>query len=354
MDAKITKTRLGQLLSYEWIKILLFIVIAIVVWSLVFTMTATRITPTQTYSIVNFYGTNFGTKISENYYGYKGNVFSYEVMECSVVDVLAGGDDYVGTLLETRFVTSEGDVLFAANVNNPESKTAKTDENGNEIKNAEGETEYEYTTYLQQFLKTTYFHDVVRLDDTAEKDGYFTQMKKYLAGFYQFTETEKTFGEVTLSVADFDENTLDTATVERLFRERVARNKDKRFKKEAQIQQGIADEIKRIQSYCEGYETIFEYLEKGYISFTVSSVQMTETVTYTGAYSLNLCPNEDTMGGLKNFVYHIAQDENGKNYTTAKDINALFLLLDGVDTDFQYETVLLINQFVKEACSEIN
>ena len=45
MDAKITKKRLNILLSYDWIKIILLAVAAILVWSLIFTMTATRVTP---------------------------------------------------------------------------------------------------------------------------------------------------------------------------------------------------------------------------------------------------------------------------------------------------------------------
>lgn len=347
MDAKINKERLGHLLSYDWIKIILFVVASIVVWSLIFTMTATRITVTQTYSVVNYYGTQFGAKMN-NLFGYVGDVFSYEVIECSTVDVLAGGDSYVSTLLETRLVTGEGDVLFAADVNNPSTKTAKKDENGNEVKDENGETVYEYTTYLDQFLHTSYFYRVVRLDDGENEDGYFTQMKKYLAQFYQYTETEKTFGDVTMMVADFDETTFDSAKAEQLFRDRIQKNKDKRFKKEEQIQAAVLEEYKRIQSYAEGYETIFTYLEEGLISFTVSTVQMTETMAYTGAYSLNLCPNEDTMGGLKDYVFHYAQDADGKNYSTAREMNALFLALEGLDLDFQYETVLLINQFIAE------
>ena len=130
MDASINKTRLGHLLSYDWIKILLVAVAAILVWSLVFTMTATRITTTQMYSVVNFYGSYFGNGLN-NFSTYANSVFSYEVLESSMVDVQAGGDEYVSTLLETRFVTGEGDVLFVSNTNDPNSKTEKKDENGN-------------------------------------------------------------------------------------------------------------------------------------------------------------------------------------------------------------------------------
>ena len=58
MDAKITKKRLNLFLSYEWIKVVALIVGVIVLWSLIFTTTATRITPAQQFTIFNYMGTN--------------------------------------------------------------------------------------------------------------------------------------------------------------------------------------------------------------------------------------------------------------------------------------------------------
>ena len=56
MDAKITKTRLSRLLSYDWLKIVGVIAGVILVWSLIFTMTATRITPAQQFHVLNYVG----------------------------------------------------------------------------------------------------------------------------------------------------------------------------------------------------------------------------------------------------------------------------------------------------------
>ena len=49
MDARITKKRVGHMLSYDWIKIIAIAAAAIVLWSLLFTMTATRATVGQTF-----------------------------------------------------------------------------------------------------------------------------------------------------------------------------------------------------------------------------------------------------------------------------------------------------------------
>ena len=51
MDAKITKKRLSEMLQYDWIKILGVIVAAIIVWELIFTMTAVRVSNGQNFKI---------------------------------------------------------------------------------------------------------------------------------------------------------------------------------------------------------------------------------------------------------------------------------------------------------------
>ena len=58
MDAKITKQRLGGMLSYDWFKIVAVAAAVILGWSLVLTMTATRITPAQQFTVFNHYANN--------------------------------------------------------------------------------------------------------------------------------------------------------------------------------------------------------------------------------------------------------------------------------------------------------
>ena len=56
MDAKITKLRLSRMLSYDWLKIIGAAAAVIIVWVLIFTMTATRITSAQTFTVHNYLG----------------------------------------------------------------------------------------------------------------------------------------------------------------------------------------------------------------------------------------------------------------------------------------------------------
>lgn len=56
MDAKITKQRLGLLLSYDWIKILGICAAAVLVWALLFTTMATRATNGQSFEMYLYPG----------------------------------------------------------------------------------------------------------------------------------------------------------------------------------------------------------------------------------------------------------------------------------------------------------
>ena len=56
MDAKITKERLGLLLSYDWIKIACICIAAVAAWLLLFTSTATRPTRGQAFELYTYPG----------------------------------------------------------------------------------------------------------------------------------------------------------------------------------------------------------------------------------------------------------------------------------------------------------
>jgi len=342
MDAKITKKRLAHMLSYDWVKIIGAIAIAIVVWTLIFTMTATRITNTQRFVVSNYLGAYYGNTMSKT-------EFSYEIIEAESLDNLRGGESMFNTLFDSNLAIGDGDVMLVPNY--PVSRQAKLDEDGNEMKDGEGNVIYEISedTYIEQALARS-FSSFSRLDDTDAQKGYFTQMKEYLAKFYtKVGEESKTFGPLTVSVATFDKDSLNKTAAEEAFRARIRANKDKRFKKESQIAEGVQQEFKRMQMYLDAYNTFFEYAEKGYVAFTDVTVAMTEEFTASGVYGINLCPNEKTMGSLKEQFFYRDFDE----LVTAKDMNVMFMSLEGLDSNFQYENLLFVNSIVKSVCTDL-
>ena len=168
MNAKITKQRLSHLLSYDWLKIIATIVGIILFWELIFTMSATRILSSQQFGIYNYIGSSITQRFNE--YANSADSFSHELIQISVEDLTAGGNEYVYTLAESRLATNEADVVFAPDIEGNNLVQYKKEING-ELINA---------TCLEDFLYR-YSQYVYQLD--GEK-GYFKQMENYLNGYY--------------------------------------------------------------------------------------------------------------------------------------------------------------------------
>lgn len=333
MDAKITKKRLSSMLSYDWLKIIGFAVALIMFWSLLFTVSGTRVRPSQQFSVLN-HKANLMFESTEFYSHYNTildkDVFSYEVLETTLTDI-AETPDMEATLFEARFAISEADVMFISNLDDPDTETK--DENG--------VVSYE-RTYMQSFVQTwmPYVADL----DLQSETGLFKELENYLSNFY----------------ADWkNESTLDEKKVEEAFRLRFEQTKDKRFRRAERMQQGILDEIERIEKYRDALQNFYFYLDMGYISMTKIEVQAPDSwgdKVFT-KYAINLCPNVETMGNLKEIAcYQQAyQDENGdtRYATTAENMHLFVFAFSSVESIYKYESLLYVDYLVKSYCSEL-
>ena len=330
MDAKITKKRLLGMLSYDWIKIIAVICGGIFFWVIVFTTTATRITPSQNFYVYNY---KVNRTLSNKFHNHLDNafqkgLFSYEVVEYNVGDLVAAGD-YTSTLLDARMSVSEGDIMFIPNIPDPDYAITDTTTN---------ETIYPYTC-LEAFV-ATYRSVLYELDG---ENGYFTQMEKFLNGYYG---------------GDYKTGTLDEAKVKADFRERVKKNKDKRFKKEAQIEQGANAEVERIQKYKTALEEFNAYLGAGIISFTQVTMDVTEEIQVQGNFAINLCPDEEKLPLLKEYVSYVTEKENPDGSTanvyTAQNMNVTIFKFSDVEESFEYEAVLYLVDLIKNCLPTAN
>lgn len=322
MDAKMTKLRIGRMLSYDWLKIIGLALAAIFVWYFVFTVSATRITPAQQFTVVNYFGnvsmsnTELGEKLQE---ALNKNVFSYEVIETSTVDVPLGGDQGYA-LVESRFATSEGDVVFVPNIDDPDSAV---EENG----------ETRYDTYLQKLVRS-YGYALYNLDPNDE-NGYFKQMEAFLNRYYD---------------GGWENGALNKAQVESDFRARITKNKDKRFKKDHEIERGIQSEIERIEKYREGLKEFYGYMEAGLVAFPTTQVlnDTDGSVIREGIFYINLCPDVNTMGELKNAVAYGVDNEDGSVKYTAENMCVAFMRFSDLEQSFEYEDLLFVNMLIKQ------
>ncbi|MBQ8685978.1 MAG: hypothetical protein IJ514_07390 [Clostridia bacterium] len=333
MDAKITKQRLARILSYDWIKIVALAVAAVFLWTLIFTMTATRITAAQQFTVFNYYSNDsLGDGFSASYSNAfsRDKIFSYEVIETNTNDLRISGEDMAASMLETRVAVEEGDVMLIPDI--PDTASAYTDDNGN--------TQYAYS-YMQGFFNRYYLY-LYELDPEAE-NGYFKQMEAFLNGFY---------------VNGYEQaDSLDEGKVEAAFKARIKANKDKRFKKEAQIAQGVQDELARIKKYRDALVEFYGYLTDGTVTLTTLTLTDADgNILREGKYGLNLCPNEGKTGELKKVFSYTTKEsyeENGetkeRTISTAKNMHAMFFKFSGVEKSFEYETLLYVNYIVRNA-----
>lgn len=337
MDAKITKKRLGNMLSYDWIKIIAIAVALIVFWSLLFTMTATKLTSAQTFSVYSYIGSSTGTPF-DRYSSNLKKILSYDVEKITTENFSSGGDQAM-SVIQARFAVDEGDALFVS----PE----RNKKNGSYTVGEGEEQKTEHYSYLEHFLYN--YHYTV---ETFGEGGYIDELNAYLDSYYlgDYKNPDPT-------VADIDET-----LVKKDFRKRIKKLKDKRFKKEAEIKKGEKKELQRIESYRLALIEFETYLEKGYITFQKTTLNFKDgngnAVTKEDYFSINLCPNEATMGELKNTVFYqkTVTDETGaeKKVSTAQDMN--LVLLDLSSSKYRYsrwEGLKFVNYVVRTNCSEL-
>ena len=226
MDARITKQRLGNLLSYDWLKMLIAIVIAVFLIILLFTMTATRVTNAQTFAVYAYTDLTAGKDFNSLGSTLKTNeVLSYDILETKT-EKFSADDRY--DIFSLRRTVGEGTVMFISDV-----RTYKTDDAGNPVYDEEG-------------------NQVVSF-----------------------------FGE------NWRENAEpDAAAVRESF---LSRNSgDKRYKTAASREEGVAQERQRLIDLRDDYLTVLGLFENGTYTHTVYEGTDEEGKTYESALGINV------------------------------------------------------------------
>ncbi|MBR2023553.1 MAG: hypothetical protein IJ996_03455 [Clostridia bacterium] len=329
MDAKITKQRIGRMLSYDWIKIVAVIAAVILGWSLVFTTTATRIQPWQEFTVFSY---SSNVPLDDGYYTrqqgiLQDGVFSYETIETHTYD-LSTQKDMAHTMLQTRLSTNEGDVLFLPNAPDATNPVEKD----------------EQTTYPRTYVQAM----------LSSYPSNFFDIEKYLQGMDEYLD--EYYG------GDHTTGTLDEDKVKQAFLDRVKANKDKRFKTEKQKQAGALDEVERIRKYKTAYDEFTGFLQDGIVTLeTVTAVnpdgtviknETTDEPALEGKFALNLCPDVTTMGKLSNW-YSYVDETVEKPAMTSKNMCVMFFDMYDVDDSYEYESLVYVTYIIKDCYTPV-
>ncbi len=299
MDARITKQCLGNLLSYDWLKIIVSIAIAALALSLFFTMVRTTPTSAQSFEIYGYTDVYTGSKfggVSEELES--KNAFSYEIL--TVTSEYFRDDSYsANTIFGARRAAKEGTVMFVTDVE-------RYDEEGNlkqasTLRSLSGTT-LTTETSLGGYYDTRYFMDSAR----AYLEGYF-------------------------GVGFGADSPLDEQKAEESFLKR--NSNDKRFRSQKNRQKGIAQEKERLRKLKADYLTVSAAFGRGALKHLVYTHEDKE---YSPGIGL------DGLNTVTNLVYYKEGDEAAKDHLALM----LFYTSYGKQSELTYDTLSFLSYLV--------
>lgn len=303
MDARITKTRLSNLLSYDWIKILVAIAAAVIAICVFFTTVKTRPRGNQVFAVYAYREISGGEDsefLADRLM--KESVFSYDVLDTQFEAF--GTGQYSDAAFSARRSAVQGQVMFV-------SSNLTSEEEG-------------APTVLENFTGGD------RADYSLDLDRYFLDCENYLIRF---------FG------ADWEHGTLIEAEAERCF---LARNgKDKRYRSAGKREQGIADEKARLTKLRDDYLFVRACLADGVLS--LANVKDEEGRETPRAFALG------ALKDLRDLVFY-TEVKDGKNIPSAENICMILFVNDNdagkpalqVENDLRYEPLSFLRYLVEK------
>lgn len=320
MDNKITKKRLGDLCSYDWILFIAAIAAAILVWELLYAFTSVKLTTGQRFSI--FYDEGVINKNETALRGFlqKDDALSFEVIVLDSESMAASTN-----VLSIRFQVGDGDVIFAS------------------VKPKEGEGSDKGTVRAKSIIDGGYVYNFERLVTDAEE---------YLKRF------------------KYPDGTWDDEAVYAGFDARLGR--DNRFRTESEKAEGKRlekERLVRLEKELADFKTLVSHEE--YLFRYTRFMQSLDSTTDARREEYTRYVETEKQNNLKKYgredvAYGLKLDElptaEGKlnaselvslsGESTAKDVVLMVLDFYKEQPDAQFETISFVNCVVRN-CSGV-
>ncbi len=329
MDNRLTKTRLSDLLSYEWIFMIIICIVSIVFWELMYDVGSVKLTAGQDfkfyydYTITPFANGELRREISGK------NTYSYDVLKISSEAISAEHN-----VLSNRLSIREGDLIF-------------TDVAGLD----------EYNASLQKGETPKKSIRAYSLIDTIDYklgaiDVMVDNAKEYLKNNFFVDGYDETSG--------YGAQNIDDAKVREVF---LSRNgKDNRFRSEEAVNQGVKLEKDRIIKLCEDVEFMQAFFDNpenqdALVRYTKYSQTCELTKNAPASTYKDLLQMEKTAG-RENRVYaiNLGKLKGGKNITSfmqygqddkVTDIVIMSFDFTSDQPHLQYENLSFIRSVIK-------
>ena len=294
MDNKITKSRLSDLLSYEWILMLIIAIASIIVWELAYAMGSVKLTVGQEFkyyydsTIVVEDNRELQTRLLSQ------ETFSFDVMKLGSESLSA--QNYV---LSERLSIQEGDVIFTDILGIDE-----VDESTNQPKTVRAKTMIDNYSYHIGSLDQMIYDAKIYLTKNFFKEGIY---ESHVKDKVEVPELEKgqllkleTMLEDGNDQSEKILNSIDDNKVEKMF---LKRNKnDNRFRSKSNVKLGIGLEKERIIKLCENvlfFEDFIENNQNALFEYTRYGQSQNELLTTERQKNLTRFGKETEIFGIK-------------------------------------------------------
>ncbi len=326
MDNKITKKRLGNLFAYDWIMMIVVMVICVICWELLYAFTSVRLTVGQ--GFYYYYDYDVSGSNDSAFKVYLKDTFSYDVLDWHGESMPTENIDQ--DVLDLRYMSNDVDVAFTNTV----------------------ETKDEETGYGVSRAKK-------RIDryDAYDFRELYSDCEKYLTKFLKDGETD---------VFDFDNYNLEK--IKSYFHSR--QSGDNRYKWKEITEQNEIDRIKKLSVDLADFKTVLDYestLEKEdsifyyyhkYEYYLMQTTDEEQKAEYQKAY--------DAEGGEKAFglkLENLPKDSakpttdaffKMTNASDSKDVILVVFNVSDLQPDLQFETISFVNTVVRTFSSILN
>lgn len=320
MDNKVTKSRLSNLFAYEWIIMIITIVVAVLVLELLFSVSSARISVGQQFTF--FYDE---TIYSGNDQAFKKllkdkNTFSYDVLEVNSEPL-----DSKYNTMQLRLSVENGDILI---------------------------TDVSEMTY--EGVKVRRANLIADRNPVYSLDDLLVDAKAYLRPFVNNFDS-----------CDLYNPSLNLSAIEANFNSRMKKDNRYRFNETAK-KEGLKLEIKRIENLCTqvaDFNKLFEYddtlseEEKLFYSYRrySESYAVSKDASDKADYEEKLKKEQVERYALRvDRLTSTAGKQNASEFfrktgsDSSKDVVIMVFNFKRSQPDLQYETISYINTVVRE------
>lgn len=323
MDNKITKKRLHAYLSYQWVMIIIFSLVAIFITNGVYAAIGVRPTTGQHFKV--YYDNNFSSTISTKLESlvFREKTLSYDVLE-EDYEVLVG--DGQTDILGIRLSVQEGDIIITDRKEPPK----------------DAELKQEKTIRAKYIVDK---HSVYTLD------GLLKDAKAYLSKFVKDGATDLTYGNMDISKIDAN------------FLQRM--KGDNRFRSDEQKENGKVLERGRIEKLCEDVAFFEKFMNTAPEEYFFRHTKYEHLKELWGGTNYDSLINDEIAAGRENAIYglNVGFFSGGKSQPeeyfkingaeNAKDSVMMAFNFLEYQPDLQFECLQFMCTIIRE-CTGIN